>query len=378
MTPLDAFLPSGPDWRIDWEGVEHAFPWTDDLRASPQDALWHGEGDVWTHTRMVVDALVGMEEWRALDEAARRQLFLAALLHDIGKPVCTRTDEAGRITSRGHSRRGESMARLWLWHAGMGPHEREPIAALIRSHQFPFFLLDRNDARDEAIRLSHDLRCDRLGLLAEADARGRIARDRRRLIDNCRLFRDLCAEIGCLESPWSFANSHSRFEWFRKPGRDPAYAAHDDTSMEVVLMSGLPASGKDSWIATNLSDWPVVSLDEIRAELGIDPAGGQGKVIAAARERARVHLRAERKFVWNATNLSRGIRAGLIDLFADYGARVRIVYLEVSLEEQRRRNAARRDPVPESAISRMLDNWEPPKINEAHQVDWVSVTNSKH
>ena len=106
MTPLDAFVPAGPDWRVDWEGLERAFPWTEELRACPQDPLWHGEGDVWTHTRMVLDALAGMEDWRALDEAARRQLFLAALLHDIGKPACTETESDGRITSRGHSRRG--------------------------------------------------------------------------------------------------------------------------------------------------------------------------------------------------------------------------------------------------------------------------------
>jgi predicted kinase len=374
MISLGAFMPSAPDWRIDWDGLEQAFPWAEELRACPQDPLWHGEGDVWTHTRMVVDALAGLEEWRGLDEAARRQLFLAALLHDIGKPACTGTGPDGRITSRGHSRRGESMARLWLWRAGMGPHEREPVAALIRSHQFPFFLLDRDDARDEAIRVSHDLRCDRLGLLAEADARGRLAKDRDRLIDNCLLFRDFCAETGCLDRPWPFANSHSRFEWFRKPGRDPAYAAHDDTRMEVVLMSGLPAAGKDSWIAANLPGWPVVSLDAIRAELGIDPSGNQGKVVATARERAREHLRLENNFVWNATNLSRRIRGGLIDLFADYGARVRIVYLEVPSAEQQRRNTARRDPVPDLAVARMLDNWEPPNINEAHRVDWIDAT----
>ena len=371
MTPLDAFIPSAPDWRIDWDGLERVFPWVEDLRACPQDSRWHGEGDVWTHTRMVGDALAGLEEWRGLDAAGRKQVFLAALLHDIGKPACTRTEDDGRITSRGHSRRGESMARLWLWRNGMGPHEREPIVALIRDHQLPFYLLERDNARDEVIRLSQGLRCDRLGLLAEADARGRIAEDGQRLVDNCQLFREFCGEIGCLDGPWPFANDHSRFEWFRKTGRDPAYAAHDDARMEVVLMSGLPAAGKDSWIAANLPGWPVISLDAIRVELGVDHSGGQGKVIAAARERAREHLRAERNFVWNATNVSRRIRGGLIDLFADYGARVRIVYLEVSPDEQQRRNKARRDPVPGSAIARMLNNWEPPKINEAHGVDWI-------
>jgi predicted kinase len=78
--------------------------------------------------------------------------------------------------------------------------------------------------------------------------------------------------------------------------------------------------------------------------------------------------------VCNATNLGRRVRGGLIDLFADYGARVRIVYLEAPAAEQRRRNAARRDPVPDPAIERMLNHWEPPNISEAHRVDWVDIT----
>jgi predicted kinase len=44
----------------------------------------------------------------------------------------------------------------------------------------------------------------------------------------------------------------------------------------------LPGSGKDTWLATNAGDAPVISLDDLRAELDIDPAG-QGPVIAAAR-----------------------------------------------------------------------------------------------
>ena len=119
----------------------------------------------------------------------------------------------------------------------------------------------------------------------------------------------------------------------------------------------------------------MVSLDAIRVELGIGPAGKQGRVVTAARERAREYLRAQKNFMWNATNLSRRIRDGLIDLFTDYGARVRIVYLEVPPAVQKRRNAARRDPVPAAALERMLNSWEPPKINEAHRVDWVDATN---
>jgi predicted kinase len=45
----------------------------------------------------------------------------------------------------------------------------------------------------------------------------------------------------------------------------------------------LPGSGKDTWLATNAGDAPVISLDDLRPELDINPADAQGPVIAAAR-----------------------------------------------------------------------------------------------
>ncbi len=72
------------------------------LDACPQDPLHHGEG---LHTRMVVEALVGLPAWRNMPPDDRALLFWAACLHDIGKPATTK-EEGGRITSRGHSRVG--------------------------------------------------------------------------------------------------------------------------------------------------------------------------------------------------------------------------------------------------------------------------------
>jgi predicted kinase len=75
--------------------------------------------------------------------------------------------------------------------------------------------------------------------------------------------------------------------------------------------------------------------------------------------------------VWNGTNLSRQIRGGLIELFAAYQARVRIVYLEVPQGIQRSRNRARVMQVPEAVIERMRGRLEVPDVTEAQQVDWL-------
>jgi len=249
--------------------------------------------------------------------------------------------------------------------------EREHIAALVGHHLAPFFLLERENPLKLAARISLRTRCDWLALLARADATGRVSPDRQRIFDAVALFVEFTRDAGCLDTPYAFASDHSRFQYFRKDGRDPAYEAHDDTRLSAVLMSGLPSAGKDTWIAEHLHGWPVVSLDQIRSELGIPHGKPQGGVVQAARERAREHLRQGRDFVWNATNLTRRTRGSLIQLFADYNARVSIVHLEAPPDQLFTHNSARDDAVPQAAVERMLDRWEPPDLSECHVLDRV-------
>jgi predicted kinase len=90
--------------------------------------------------------------------------------------------------------------------------------------------------------------------------------------------------------------------------------------------------------------------------------------IDRAHEHAKGHLRARESFIWNATNTTSRLRGGLIDLFAAYGARIRIVYCEASRAEMAMRNARRRKPVPECVIEKLLDHLDVPDLTEAHEV----------
>src|SRR5205807_1316625 len=126
--------------------------------------------------------------------------------------------------------------------------------------------------------------------------------------------------------------------------------ASDEYSCEVTLLAGLPGAGKDTWLRQNLPDRPVISLDALRAELGVAPSEPQGPVLAKARQKAQEFLRLKQPFVWNATNLSRNVRAECIRLFADHEARVRIVYREVPPDRLFAQNRQRRERVPEKVI----------------------------
>jgi predicted kinase len=356
---------------VDWDGLNEAHPWLRSLAGCPQDPLFHGEGDVWVHTRMVCEALASLPAWRELHAERRRVLFAAALLHDVGKPDRTRLEADGRITSRGHALRGSILARRLLWSRGVPFGVREQVTALVRHHMRPFYLLERDDSQRLALEISQAARCDDLALLAEADARGRIAPDVQRLLDNVGLFAEFCREQGCLECPRPFASEQARFLYFQDAGRHPDSPAHEDFRSEAVLLSGLPGSGKDHWIAAHLPHWPLISLDALRDELDVAPTDTQGPVLARARELAREYLRQGRSFVWNATNISRQLRREVVRLFAGYGARVRIVYVEVPEADLHRQNRRRSAVVPAAVLERFLDRWEVPDVTEAHRVEWV-------
>ncbi|HEY9429965.1 MAG TPA: AAA family ATPase [Blastocatellia bacterium] len=364
------FTPQPHDWRLDWDALRDEFQFVRDMEGCPQDPVYHAEGDVAIHTRMVCESLVENRRWRELAPAERAIVFAASLLHDVAKPATTR-EENGRVTSRGHSKRGEIMARALLWQMGAPFQAREQAANLVRYHQLPFFLIDSHDARRKLFTASQTARCDLLALVAEADARGRICDDRRRLLDNIALFAQYSLEQGCPNAPRKFPSDHSRFLYFRKEDRDPDYLAFDDTICEVIVMSGLPGAGKDHWIAASGPEWPVISLDELRHEMKIAPTENQGPVVARARENARECLRRKQSFIWNATNISRQLREHCISLCAAYNARVRIVYVETGAAALAEQNRLRDRGVPPEVINRLLARWEPPDLTEAHRVEVV-------
>ncbi len=369
--------PVAPDYRIDWPALEHRFAWLRTMADCPQDPVHHAEGDVLTHTKLVCEALAANPGWRALPDHARSILFVAALMHDIAKPACTKIEEDGRIVSPNHNRRGAYETRMHLWTGDdfdgrpIPFYAREMIVGLIRRSSLPYFALENADGAKRIIHASMVVRCDWLAILSEADTRGRECADRQSLLDKIELFREFCLEQRCYDAKRAFASDHARFIYFQKENGDPDYAAFDDTRNTVTLMCGLPGAGKDTWIAANRPDLPVVSLDELRREMNISPEDNQGRVIAASKERARTFLRTATPFVWNATNTSRRIREGLIELFTSYGARTEIVYCEAPLDDIFRRNAKRAAVVPARVIRRLAESLDLPDASEAHGVNYA-------
>lgn len=347
-------------------------PWAESMRRCAQDAEWHPEGDVWTHTAMVFDEVRQLEGYGSFSRRGQIALLFTALLHDSGKPKTTRPDpETGRLRSPKHSLVGAHLARGVLREAGCPLREREAIVALVRYHGRPPYLLESARPEHEVIRLSTILSNRQLHRFAVADTRGRDRNEGSRPEEALDLWRDLAGELGCLDGPYPFVNDQARFLFHREALSSLHYTPHEAWTCTVTMMSGLPGAGKDTWLARNRPGLPVVSLDGLREELEIDPGENQGRVAQAAQSRCREWLAAGTSFAFNATNLTASMRSRWIDLFAAYGARTEIVYLEPPPETLYRQNRDREAAVPESVMGRLLAKLEVPTLAEAHAVTWI-------
>ena len=362
-----------------WEASARAlFPnLKDRLLATPQDPIVHAEGDVWTHTCMVIDALLNEPEYATLNDAERGVVFYAALLHDIAKPETTK-QVGDKVTAPGHSAKGAIATRIALWEHLVPFDLREHVCRLIEAHQIPFFAMDSRRAlppEATARQLACDRRIDLLCLLATADIKGRVCPDQRKVLDDIALFREQALELGCLKTPYAFPDAATKVAYLRAPTKrhadEPVFIAKP---CQVVMMSGLPASGKNTWVADNAKGWPVVSYDDIRADLGFKHGDGTGTIVHAADDAMRVHLRAGTPFVVNATNLSRQMRQRTLDRIHGYGAQTTIVYCESPKDEILRRNQKRDTTLTNAKLLHMLSRWETPSQSEAEHVQVVLTT----
>ncbi len=115
------------------EQLSEWFPEVEALIGVPQPKRFHGEGDVWNHTMLVLDEAAKLRD-RAENPLG---LMLAALTHDFGKAVCTQVN-GEEIHAYGHEAEGLPLIGAFLDRL-TGEHRlREYVCNLAEYHMKPF------------------------------------------------------------------------------------------------------------------------------------------------------------------------------------------------------------------------------------------------
>jgi tRNA nucleotidyltransferase (CCA-adding enzyme) len=173
---LAAARPSiGLALALDLGVVDALLPELRPLVGCEQEPDWHPEGDVWTHTLMVVDTARRLNG--DLDRPRLATIMLGALCHDLGKPATTEVID-GRIRSLNHEEAGVAptvalLDRLNI-HTIDGVDVRTQVLGLVAHHLKPGMFHKAPQVGDGAFRrLAQKVDLELLARLARADCLGR-------------------------------------------------------------------------------------------------------------------------------------------------------------------------------------------------------------
>lgn len=361
---------------------------------TPQDPLYHAEGDVLIHLGMMLDVCEELCPKLGFSPEEARLIRRGIFVHDYAKPECTEEVD-GRVQSPHHSTKGEKMVRTFLYLQKHDPQEREYLCALTRYHMHPTRLFSRKTEPEitlAQLAISLQMPCKYLYALAYCDHKGRICPDQEELLTSIELFAELAKEQNCYDQPFNLAQHFQNGElsqalsselkhyfcnplfemnlgWkYRAPSSFPSFKG------EFIMMCGFPGVGKTTYIQNELMEdgTKIISLDDLREEdQELSSKNRGGDIYNTAKEIFKDYLRQKTKrIILDATSLSRDIRSLWLKIAHDYGYRSQIVLLERPFETLLKQNKNRLRQVPERVIERMLHTFDFPNAKEAHQITW--------
>ncbi len=136
-------------------------------------------------------------------------------------------------------------------------------------------------------------------------------------------------------------------------------------SLLVVLMVGVPGSGKSSWLKSR--NIQAISSDEIRVLLTGDVTNQtvNRQVFFLLRMILRLRLRSGQAVTYiDATNLTRWERQQYIRIAQKFQADTEVLWFNVPSEVARERNRLRERIVPDEAMNYLVGKFEEPQLDE--------------
>lgn len=170
-----------------------------DLQNTPQNTIWHQEGNAFIHTCLVTQVMLDRINDARLklqvgeldrstflyklvkDPDLTEILILSALFHDIGKSVTTAKGEDNEWHCKNHAIEGEKLVSQLLQEYSFEQPERiqnimkSAISKLVRYHMQPLYILKQRNPEKAILKIVNDLKYvnfEALLFLKECDCMG--------------------------------------------------------------------------------------------------------------------------------------------------------------------------------------------------------------
>lgn len=371
------------------------FPLLKDFKSTPQDPIWHAEGDVHIHTDMVLYELYQIfDTEQFIPTPDQRQiLILAALLHDIAKPITTTTDENGRVRARKHEEIGLNYLAFRILELELLPENVIEILNLVGYHQKPKLLVIKNEPRYEYLKLANIVNYELMYWLEVADMKGRVCED----LEEQLLYLDEYIAITKeeLTKPFRYhlsdipASTNGDVGFYRNvvgnylinhgivDSLEQAHSKLYEPSQKYskfVMIVGISGTGKTTLASAAYPYYNHVSLDKLRSLFTqgsrLRSKEMEGKVIQEAKQMLKDSFHYKANVVFDATNLRRELREQILTLAENYGALTSIHVLMKPKSQILKQNKQRCAEIPEEVIDKQIEKFQLPSRNEAHIVHY--------
>ena len=374
------------------------FPLLYKLESTEQDSEWHQEGNVHTHTEMVLTEMFKLIEINEFELSNDEKviLVLSAIFHDIGKTLTTKVvdiDGRDRVISPKHPEVGASYLQYRLDSSIEDKEIKKQVIDIVMHHHDVKKCIQGKPFESKLLYITRNVSGKLLYLLEVADIKGRECPDKDMLLFELEVFRSYAEDYDCFHNTGDLENQLKRYfnnsdidvnvnsytfiktkydllnNIIEEPhiGLSKHYVTKNPSVGNILV--GLSGSGKSSTakLLFQESGMEIICPDNLRTG---NKKEDRKEAYRKMLEMVKNALRDGRHFIVDATNIREDARNKIHAMIEQYGGLSCIIFMETAVDaciyHDKKRDVD--NQVGKDVILKQMDKFQAIKDKRYHMV----------
>jgi hypothetical protein len=361
------------------------------LQETPQNPVYHAEGNVYIHTCAVLEEFQkGKSRIPNLSAEDEMIYYWASILHDIGKPSTT-VWKQNRWSARGHEDAGFPVARdILLEHTTLNASQRRKVLNLVRWHHVPLRWMIDNLPLQDFMALSTQVDIQMVAYFSYYDLMGRICQDKESILLRWEKFaQEIVPQIhesaGTYDAcQYYYLQTHfvqknaianalklGNYHHWTKILQVPPIPAHRPAFRCILTIAALGTP-----VASYLhQQYPQSFILEthpwgVESELP-DNAFEAQRLLTTFGYHIGMYTHRHSTIILQGTHTHAESRIRLVEVLKTLGAEITYLFFDYSLTYLLTLNHAAPIPIDEHLIRKSYESLRYPHPWEAHEIKWV-------